>query len=102
VKQVVLQNNCTSRVYQRDEDPFSKLMELSLYDDMNPIRDWMENGKSLLQNKFIMYLHSCCTCLNLCVGRSNADPFLDEEDTESDTPIPNRMFTEGDDTRTVR
>jgi hypothetical protein len=45
--------------------------------------------------------HLSLTCLNLCVGRSNADPFLDE-DTESDTPIPNRMFTEGDDTRTVR
>jgi hypothetical protein len=50
-------------MYQRDEDPFSKLMELSLYDDMNPIRDWMENAKSLLQNKFIVYLHSCLTCL---------------------------------------
>jgi hypothetical protein len=34
--------------YERDKDPFSKLMELSLYDDRNPIRDWMENGKSFL------------------------------------------------------
>jgi hypothetical protein len=30
------------------------------------------------------------------------DPLLDEEDTESDTPIPNRMVTEDDDTRTLR
>jgi hypothetical protein len=26
-----------ARTYQRDEDPFSKLMELSLYDERNPI-----------------------------------------------------------------
>jgi hypothetical protein len=25
--------------YERDEDPFSKLMELSLYEDSNLIRD---------------------------------------------------------------
>jgi hypothetical protein len=37
-----------ARTYEQDEDPFSKLMELSLYDDQNPIRDWMENGKSFL------------------------------------------------------
>jgi hypothetical protein len=30
------------------------------------------------------------------------DPLLDEEDTESDTPIPNRMVTEDDDMRTLR
>jgi hypothetical protein len=36
------------RTYERDEDPFSKLKELSLYDDWNPIRDWMENDKSFL------------------------------------------------------
>jgi hypothetical protein len=38
----------------------------------------------------------------LFVGHSNVDPLLDEEDTESDTPIPNRMVTEDDDTRTLR
>jgi hypothetical protein len=37
-------------MYERDEDPFSKLMELSLYNDSNPIRDWMENGKTFLPN----------------------------------------------------
>jgi hypothetical protein len=49
--------------YQRDEDPFSKRMKLSLYDEKNLIRDWMENGKTLLPNKFIVYLHSCHFCI---------------------------------------
>jgi hypothetical protein len=38
----------------------------------------------------------------LCVGRSNVEPLLDEEDTESDTPLPNRIVIEGDDTHTLR
>jgi hypothetical protein len=38
------------RTYERDEDPFSKLMEFPLYDDSNPIRDWMENNKAFLTN----------------------------------------------------
>jgi hypothetical protein len=42
------------------------------------------------------------TCLIICVGRSNAEPLLDKEDTESDTPLPNRIVTKGDDTRTFR
>jgi hypothetical protein len=49
---------------------------------------------------FTSYL--CLTCLILFVGHSNVDPLLDEEDTESDTPIPNRMVTEDDDMRTLR
>jgi hypothetical protein len=53
-------------------------MELSLYDAQNPIRDWMEHG------------------------RSNVDPLLDEEDTHSDTPISSRIVTEGDDTATLQ
>uniref|UniRef100_A0A0A9VM07 Uncharacterized protein n=1 Tax=Arundo donax TaxID=35708 RepID=A0A0A9VM07_ARUDO len=53
-------------------------MELSLYDDTNPIRDWMKNG------------------------RSNADHLLDEEDTDSDTPIPSRMVVDVDDTRELQ
>jgi hypothetical protein len=44
----------------------------------------------------------CLTCLILFVGRSNAEPLLDKEDTESDTPIPNRMVTQDDDTQTLR
>jgi hypothetical protein len=39
-----------ARTYEQDEDPFFKLMELSLYYDSNPIRDWMENGKAFLTN----------------------------------------------------
>jgi hypothetical protein len=42
------------------------------------------------------------TCLILFVGRSNAEPLLDEEDTESDTTILNRMVTQDDDMRTLR
>ena len=45
-------------------------MELSLHDTNNPICHWME------------------------MGRSNVDPVLDEEDTESDTPLP---FGSGED-----
>ncbi|KAK3118492.1 hypothetical protein QOZ80_9BG0700110 [Eleusine coracana subsp. coracana] len=55
-----------------EDDPFDRLMELSLYDQSNLIRDWMEHG------------------------RSNAIPLLDEESTESDTPIPSRMVIEDD------
>jgi hypothetical protein len=44
--------------YERDEDPFSKLMKLSLYDDRNSIRDWMENGKSFITKYDFTYLHS--------------------------------------------
>jgi hypothetical protein len=62
---------------KREEDLFDKLMELSLYDVQNPIRDLMEHG------------------------RSKADPLLDEEDTQSDATILSRIVTEGDDTRTL-
>jgi hypothetical protein len=30
------------------------------------------------------------------------EPLLDEEDTKSDTPLPNRMVTQDDDIRTLR
>ncbi|TVU34001.1 hypothetical protein EJB05_15822, partial [Eragrostis curvula] len=63
---------------QQDEDPFHKLMELSLYDSSNPIRDWMENG------------------------RSNAEPLLDEEETESDAPMPSRLVIQDDDPRELQ
>jgi hypothetical protein len=62
-------------LYKREEDLFDKLVELSLYDAQNPIRDWMEHGWN------------------------NVVPLLDEEDTQSDTLIPSRIVTEGDDTR---
>jgi hypothetical protein len=64
-------------LYKREEELFDKLMELPLYDAQNSIRDWMEHG------------------------RSNSSPLLDEEDTQSDTPILSRIVTEGDDSRTL-
>jgi hypothetical protein len=33
-------------------------------------------------------------------GRSNEDLLLDEEGNQSDTPIPSRIVTQGDDSRT--
>jgi hypothetical protein len=36
--------------YERNEDLSSKLMEFLLYDDSNPIRKWMENGKKFIPN----------------------------------------------------
>jgi hypothetical protein len=60
----------------REEDPFDKLMELSLYGAQNLIRDWME------------------------YGRSNEAPLLDE-DTQSDTPMLSRIVTECDDARSL-
>jgi hypothetical protein len=65
-------------LYKREDDPFDKIMELSLYDSQNPIRDWIEHG------------------------RSNKDPLLDVEDTKSDTPILSRIVTQGDDSRTLQ
>jgi hypothetical protein len=56
---------------QGEEHPFSQLMELSLYDTNNPIPQWME------------------------ISRSNMDPVLDEEDTESDTSLPSSIMAEG-------
>jgi hypothetical protein len=63
--------------YKKEEDLFDKLMELSLYDARNPIQDWMEHD------------------------RSNEAPLLDEEDTQSDTPMPSRIVTECDDARSL-
>jgi hypothetical protein len=35
-------------------------------------------------------------------GRSNNAPLLDEEDTQSDTPMPSRIVTERDDVRSLQ
>jgi hypothetical protein len=64
--------------YKREEDTFNKLMEFSLYDAQNLIWDWMEHG------------------------RSNEAPLLDEEDTQSDTPMPSRVVTERDDATSLQ
>jgi hypothetical protein len=69
VQQVVIQETTQARLYKREEDLFHKLMKLSLYDDQNSIREWTEHG---------------------C---SNEDPLLDEEDTQSDTPMSSRVVT---------
>ena len=55
-----------------EADPFDRLMELSLYDSSNPIREWMEHG------------------------RSNSDPVLNEEGTETDSLVPSHLVTDDD------
>jgi hypothetical protein len=52
-----------------DDDPFDRLMELTLVDASNPIHEWME-----------------CTM-------STVKPELDEESLENDAPIPSAMVT---------
>jgi hypothetical protein len=52
-----------------DDDSFNRLMELTLVDASNPIREWMERA------------------------RSTVKPELDEESLETDAPIPSAMVT---------
>jgi hypothetical protein len=35
--------------YHNDDDPFNRLMELTLVDASNPIRKWMEHARSIVQ-----------------------------------------------------
>ncbi|XP_062191201.1 uncharacterized protein LOC133894997 [Phragmites australis] len=66
-----IQNNLNAGIRSTlDDDPFQRLMELTLNEDNNPVRDWMETG------------------------RSNAAPELDEEDTDSDVPLPTHLVTD--------
>jgi hypothetical protein len=66
-----IQNNLDAVIRSTvDDDPFQRLMELTLNEDNNPLRDWMETG------------------------RSNAAPELDEEDTDSDVPLPTHLVTD--------
>jgi hypothetical protein len=60
-----------------DDDPFNRLMELSLVDASNPIHEWMEHARSTVQ------------------------PELDEEspDTDTDAPTPSAMVTDTADPR---
>ena len=65
-----IQNNIDGGSRHDDDyDPFDRLMELTLVDANNPIREWME------------------------AGRSTVAPELDEEDTETDAPIPSHLVT---------
>jgi hypothetical protein len=52
-----------------DDDPFNRLMELTLVDASKPIREWMERARSTVQ------------------------PELDEESLDTDAPIPSAMVT---------
>jgi hypothetical protein len=53
--------------YHNDDDPFNRLMELTLVDASNPIQGWMERV------------------------RSTVEPEVDEESSETDAPIPATM-----------
>jgi hypothetical protein len=55
--------------YHDEDDPFNRLLELTLVDASNPIREWMERARSTVQ------------------------PELDEESPKTDAPIPSVMVT---------
>jgi hypothetical protein len=55
--------------YHDEDDPFNRLLELTLVDASNPICEWMERARSTVQ------------------------PELDEESPETDAPIPSAMVT---------
>jgi hypothetical protein len=61
--------NSIDRGSRHDDDPFNRLMELTLVDVSNPIREWMERA------------------------RSTVEPELDEESPDTDAPIPSVMVT---------
>jgi hypothetical protein len=64
--------------YHDDDDPSNRLMELTLVDASNPIREWMERA------------------------RSTVEPELDEESPETDAPIPSAMVTATADPRDLQ
>jgi hypothetical protein len=51
------------------DDPFNRLMMLTLVDASNPIHEWMERARSTVQ------------------------PELDEESSKTDAPIPSAIVT---------
>jgi hypothetical protein len=55
--------------YHDEDDPFNRLMELTLVDASNPIREWMERARFTVQLE------------------------LDEESPETDALIPSVMVT---------
>jgi hypothetical protein len=64
--------------YHDEDDPFNRLMELTLVDASNPICEWMERARSTVQ------------------------PELDEESPEIDAPIPGSMVTATSDPRDLQ
>jgi hypothetical protein len=61
-----------------DDDPFNRLMELTLVDVSNPIHEWMERARSTVQLE------------------------LDEESSDTDAPIPSAMVTATADSRDLQ
>jgi hypothetical protein len=61
-----------------DDDPFDRLMGLTLVDASNPIREWMERA------------------------RSTAQPELDEDSSETGAPIPSAIVTATADPRDLQ
>jgi hypothetical protein len=55
--------------YHDEDDPFNRLMELTLIDASNPIRKWMKRARYTVQ------------------------PELDDEFTKTDALIPSSMMT---------
>jgi hypothetical protein len=65
-----IQNNIDrGSQHHDDNDPFNRLMELTLVDASNPIHKWMERARTSVQ------------------------PVLDEESPDTDAPIPSAMVT---------
>lgn len=56
-----------AQVRKEDDDPLQRLLDLSFYESNNQIKKWMDNA------------------------RSNANPELDEDSTESDAPVPSPL-----------
>jgi hypothetical protein len=64
--------------YHDDDDPFNQLMEITLVDASNPIREWLERAWSTVE------------------------PELDKESPETDAPIPIAMVTATPDPRDLQ
>jgi hypothetical protein len=66
---LIVQNSIDRGSRHDDDDSFNRLMELTLVDASNPIREWMEHARSTIQ------------------------PELDEESPDTDALIPSVMVT---------
>jgi hypothetical protein len=64
--------------YHDEDDPFNRLMELTLVDASSPIHEWMKRARSTVQ------------------------PELDEESLETDAPIPSSIVTATADPRDLQ
>jgi hypothetical protein len=64
-----IQNSIDGGSQHDDDDPFNRLMDLTLVDASNPIREWMERARSIVQ------------------------PELDEKSPDTDALIPSAMVT---------